>query len=149
MKPFRCGRLSADNVERITLALTEFFRGKIFSHSIMKIGDHSRPELLVNQVIQTEWVDESNDLVKFTNDEFTTIYFSDSTYLNHYSVKDHQDKSNIGNPQFSFEHDGLRIWYKKFGVENWEMFRIQGDLPKDSDEYNESLLEAHYGAVCF
>lgn len=156
MKHFHHGPLTHANVEAIAERIKNTLAGKLFTVAAVTT-DHwaDKIDLEVNQYLQCDWVDGGKQLVRWhINDGLATVHFCGQNYSYIYnSFKlDGGDHEGYKHTTFSFEGDEcFRIKYKSPGsndpTHRLLTFRVQGDLPWDTDEYHERVLRVHFEAT--
>jgi len=148
MKRFRCGPLTKENAHSIAQEIINTLKGKIWTVATFSENSwQNKIDIETNNVLYPDWTDGSKDLVKVkVDDEFATLHFQGRgysyIYLSRLDKRSDYDKKST--PYFVFHgHDEFTIKYQVDTAMRFITFKVQDDIPNDSDEYNKSLLEAH------
>lgn len=157
MKPFRYGPLTHANAQLIGKQIKEVLAGKLFSVANVTVGQWTdKVELYTNQLLQVDWVDKSDDLVRISVEgEFATIHLCDFnfSYIWNSRLRSGGDHENFTHPYFVFEGDtgfhvrmavGIHDDKERYRLNT---FKVQGDVPWDTDEYHEKQLRIHFAAA--
>lgn len=152
-KQFQFGPLNHENAERIGERIRQVLAGKLFSVATVNTDRWAdKIDLEVNQLLQTDWVDKTEELVRVdVKDEFATIHFAGIgyNYIFNSRLKSGGDHESFKHPYFVFDSPyQFRI---KLQVDEHAnrlyTFRVQDEVPWDTDEYHERDLRIHFKAA--
>lgn len=153
MRRFRYGLLTHQNVHRIAEAIEQLLKGKIwlYSHARAWKGTselmHCDNDVHLDGVLNCDWVDGSRDLIKSDiENEFASIMFSGAGYTHIYTSNKKEPKGLLHGfraPYFSFDKDRFQVKERLGNDLIVSQYVVLQDLPPDTDDYHEDLLEAH------